>query len=92
MDAREAAHRWADAWKRGWETLDPEPILALYSPDATHLTDPFREPSRGIDAIRAYVERVFAEEEDPRVWMAEPDRRWQPRGHRLVGVASRGGR
>ena len=72
MDAREAARRWAEAWKRGWETLDPEPILALYAADATHVTEPFRKAARGRDAIREYVERVLAEEEDPRVWMAQP--------------------
>lgn len=72
MEARHAAHRWATAWKAGWEALDPEPIMALYAPDAVHRTEPFREPSRGSDAIRAYVERVLAEEEEPRVWMSEP--------------------
>lgn len=72
MDARLAARRWATAWKAGWEALDPAPIMALYAPDAVHSTEPFREPSRGRDAIRAYVERVLGEEEEPRVWMGEP--------------------
>lgn len=72
MDAREAARRWAEAWTRGWEALDAEPIMARYAPDATHFTEPFREPSRGAGEVRAYVERVLGEEEDPRVWMGEP--------------------
>ena len=72
MDAREAARRWSDTWKRGWESLDPEPILALYAAEASLVTEPFREPARGRDAIREYVERVLGEEEDPRVWTAEP--------------------
>ena len=72
MDAREAARLWAKAWTEGWEALDPEPIMARYAPTATHFTEPFREPSGGASDVRAYVERVFAEEEDPRVWMGEP--------------------
>jgi hypothetical protein len=72
MDAREAARRWVEAWKEGWEALDPEPIMARYAPNAVHFTEPFREPSRGATDVRAYVERVLAEEEDPRVWMGEP--------------------
>ena len=72
MDTREAARLWAKAWKNGWQALDPEPILARYAPNAVHFTEPFREPSQGIGGIRAYVERVLREEEDPRVWMSEP--------------------
>ena len=68
----DAARRWADAWKRGWESLDPEPILERYAEDAVLATDPFREPYRGRDGVRAYVARVLSEEEDPHVWMAEP--------------------
>ncbi len=72
MDTREAARRWADAWRRGWQGLDPEPIMACYAPTAVHFTEPFREPSRSAEDVRAYVERVFAEEDDPRVWMGDP--------------------
>ena len=72
MDAREAARLWAEAWRDGWEALDPEPIMARYAPNATHFTEPFREPSRNAADLRAYVERVLGEEEDPRVWMSEP--------------------
>jgi nuclear transport factor 2 (NTF2) superfamily protein len=72
MGTAEAAQRWADAWKQGWESLDAEPILACYAADAVLSTEPFREPYRGQDGVRSYVERVLGEEEDPRVWMAEP--------------------
>lgn len=71
-DARAAAARWAEAWTRGWEALDPEPILACYAPDALLSTEPFREPYRGRDGVRAYVTACFAAEAEPRVWMAEP--------------------
>jgi SnoaL-like domain len=72
MGTREAARLWAGAWEEGWEALDPEPIMARYAPNATHFTEPFRDPSRGIHDVRAYVERVLGEEEDPRVWIGEP--------------------
>ena len=72
MDARDAARLWAEAWRDGWQALDPEPIMARYAPDATHFTEPFRKPSRGASDIRAYVERVLGEEEDPNVWMGDP--------------------
>ena len=72
METREAARLWTSAWKNGWESLDPEPIMARYAPMAVHFTEPFREPSRNADEVRAYVERVLGEEEDPRVWMGEP--------------------
>lgn len=72
MTPRDAAARWAEAWKRGWESLDPEPILERYAADAVHWSEPFRDPGRGRGAIRAYVERVLAEEEDPRVWIGQP--------------------
>ena len=66
------ARRWAEVWRRGWERLDAEAIVALYAPDATLSTEPFREPYRGRDGVREYVTRVFGEESDPRVWMGEP--------------------
>lgn len=72
MTAIEAARRWADAWRQGWEALDPEPILARCAPDALLSTQPFREPYPGIDGVREYVTHALSEEEDPRVWMSEP--------------------
>ena len=38
-DARLGAARRAHAW----EALDPEPIVALYAPDALFCSEPFRE-------------------------------------------------
>ena len=72
MSPAEAAAAWTDAWHRGWEALDPEPILARYASDALLSTEPFREPYRGIDGVRAYVTGVLGEEEAPRVWMSVP--------------------
>lgn len=72
MDTRTAADRWAATWRGAWEALEAEPILRLYADDALLSTAPFREPYVGREAIRSYVERVFGEEEDPRVWVGAP--------------------
>jgi len=73
MDTAAAAARWADTWKRAWEALDPDAIVALYAEDAVVSTEPFREPARGRDAgVRGYISRVFGEERDPRVWIGTP--------------------
>ena len=71
-DIHAAAARWAHTWTEAWEALDVEPIVALYAPDATFSTEPFREAHRGRDGVREYVTRVFGEEESPRVWVSEP--------------------
>ena len=71
-DARQSAARWARTWASAWEALDVDAIVALYAPDAVLSTEPFREPYRGIDGVRAYVTRVFGEEHGPRAWFAEP--------------------
>lgn len=68
----DVAVRWATTWRVAWEALDPEPIVALYAPDATLSTEPFREPYRGRNGVREYVTRVFGEEADPRAWMSVP--------------------
>lgn len=70
--AEEGAACWARAWREAWEALDPEPILACYASSAVLSTEPFREPHRGREAVRAYVTGVFGEEEGVRVWMSEP--------------------
>jgi ketosteroid isomerase-like protein len=72
MRTAEGAERWAATWKRAWEALDAEAIVGLYAPDALLSTEPFREPYAGRDGVRAYVGRVFAEEEDPQVHVGAP--------------------
>lgn len=71
-DVRAAAARWARTWTEAWEALDPEPIVALYAPDAVFSSEPFREAYRGPAGVRSYVERVFGEEDDVRVRVSTP--------------------
>jgi ketosteroid isomerase-like protein len=68
----QAAQRWARTWHEAWETLDPEPIVALYAEDAVFSSHPFREPYRGRDGVRDYVTTAFASERGPKVWMGLP--------------------
>ena len=72
MTPADAALRWAEAWKHGWEALDVERIVACYAAEAWLSTEPFREPYRGREGVRTYVSGVLGEEEDPRVWVSEP--------------------
>jgi SnoaL-like domain len=71
-DAADAARLWAATWQRCWEAGDPEPILALYAPEATFWSQPFREPDRGRTGLRRYVERAFASESGVRARFGEP--------------------
>lgn len=69
---REAAARWAHTWQHAWEALDPEPVVALYASNAVFSSEPFRDVDRGQAGVRAYVERVFAEESDVHVQVSTP--------------------
>ena len=69
---REAAANWAATWKRCWETLERDPIVALYAESITYSSEPFREPYRGRDGVRAYLDGSFGEESDVRAWFGEP--------------------
>lgn len=43
-----------EAFGRGWEQGDPDAIVAVFTPDAVFLDDPFGTKETGTDAIRAY--------------------------------------
>jgi hypothetical protein len=71
-DTRHAAATWGSTWKRSWEALEVEPIVALYADSITYSSEPYREPYRGRDGVRAYVDGAFAEESDVRAWFGKP--------------------
>ena len=63
-----------DAYKRAWERRDPELAVSLFSEDAEYREDPFEEPLRGANAIRAYwneaaASQVNVEFDAERVWV-----------------------
>ncbi len=68
MDTGTAAKRWADAWSRGWATLDPSFASELYAPAAAFVPQPFRPAEDPV----AFVSRAFAEEEWADPWFGEP--------------------
>jgi uncharacterized protein (TIGR02246 family) len=51
---------WAERYARAWEQADDEAAGALFTEDATYRSDPFHEPRRGREAIRAYWREVTA--------------------------------
>ncbi len=69
MDSREAARRWRDTWERAWPARDADAIVALYADGASYRSHPLRDPAA---SPRAYVETVFAEEEQIECRFGEP--------------------
>jgi len=45
---------WMDAYRRAWESNDPEEISGLFADDALYYTAPSAEPWRGRDEIVAH--------------------------------------
>ena len=72
MKTDDAARRWAQTWQRGWNELDTDAVVALYSTNATLSSEPFREPYIGREGVRSYVSQVFAEEEAVDARFGEP--------------------
>jgi len=63
---------WAEAYRRAWEERDAEAAAALFTEDSEYRTQPFLEPHRGQDGVRAYWERVTATQADVSVRMGRP--------------------
>jgi hypothetical protein len=70
--AEHPAQRWADTWRWAWESLDVDAVVALYAPDATLSSQPFRAVHRGGEGVREYVNDAFAVEREVRVRMGAP--------------------
>ncbi|CAN5575233.1 hypothetical protein BH23CHL7_BH23CHL7_10760 [soil metagenome] len=63
------------AFKRGWESRQPDTIVELFSDDADYRVDPFAEPLAGRVEIRRHWNEVCAQQAhvdfDPeRVWVS----------------------
>ena len=68
METGEAARRWAETWRSGWQALEPEAIVALYAEDCFFLSHPFR----GHEPPRDYILRAFGEADWAEPWFGEP--------------------
>ena len=44
---------WVDAYRKAWESNNPDDIRALFTDDAEYRTDPWSEPWRGKEEIVA---------------------------------------
>ena len=63
-----------EAYKQAWERRDPDLAVDLFSEDAEYREDPFEEPMRGSNAIRAYwneaaATQVNVEFDAERIWV-----------------------
>ena len=54
---------WLDAYKRAWETRDPEAAANLFTANAAYHETPFDEPSRGQEGILEYWSGVTRTQE-----------------------------
>jgi hypothetical protein len=63
---------WAERYRRAWEEADDEAAAALFTDDATYKSDPFADPHRGCEAIRAYWRQVTASQANVTVVMGRP--------------------
>ena len=65
-----------ERYKRAWELRDPDLAMALYRDDAELRLDPFEEPARGANEIRAIWTDLAATQDHvefdaERVWAVE---------------------
>jgi ketosteroid isomerase-like protein len=65
MITRDEAAAWLEAYKRAWQTQDPDLIVSLFTPDATYQEAAFDPPDTGHAGIRNYWEtKVIAGQRD----------------------------
>jgi steroid delta-isomerase-like uncharacterized protein len=69
----EEARSFAAAWREAWNSRDPGEVLALCAPDV-EWNDPLTDGvERGADAVRRYLESLWAAFPDMELdWMEEP--------------------
>ena len=72
MNADAAARRWAATWERAWPAKDVEAITALYADSVLYRALVLREPERGVEGVRAYLQREFAVEQNIECRFGEP--------------------
>jgi SnoaL-like domain len=67
-----ACERWAERYRRAWETADADEIADLFTPDAAYRSNVFREPYVGSAAIRQYWQRGAGSQRGVVVRMGRP--------------------
>ena len=64
---RDDVQRWLDAYVEAWRTYDRRQIGDLFADDVSYAYQPYREPTRGRDAL---VAEWLEEPDDPASWEA----------------------
>ena len=64
---------WIERYRRAWEERDPEAAAALFTPDASYRSSPFREPPHlGHEGVVVYWAEATSTQEEVVVEMGEP--------------------
>ncbi len=63
---------WVDAYRRAWESRDPEAAAALFTEDATYRDQIFEEPHRGTSGVVEYWTSVTEAQSEVTVRMGRP--------------------
>ena len=58
----DATANWVSAYRKAWESNEPEDIRTLFTEDAEYSTDPWGTPWRGQDEI---VEKWLSNKDEP---------------------------
>jgi hypothetical protein len=64
---RDDVQRWLDRYVEAWRTYDPATIGDLFADDVSYAYQPYREPTRGRDAV---VAEWLESPDDPASWEA----------------------
>jgi hypothetical protein len=64
--------RWAEDYRRAWETVDAGAAAALFTEDATYRSDIYQEPHRGRAGVAEYWSGVTATQSEVTVVMGAP--------------------
>lgn len=69
MVTRDDFEKWVQSYLKAWKSNDPKDIAALFTEDATYLTQAFREPWAGRETIvKEWIGRAD--------WANEPKDQW----------------
>ena len=64
---------WIEGYRRAWEERDPQAAAALFTPDASYRSSPFREPPHfGQEGVVEYWAGATSTQENVQVEMGEP--------------------
>jgi hypothetical protein len=69
---QESVARWADSYRKAWETANSDAAASLFAENGTYRNDIYKEPNRGRSGIVEDWSGVTAVQSDVTVRMGEP--------------------